>query len=95
MGQKSANKRAGAVRRANSQPFSWKAAVLFVITAAGLAWYFEHEKERMQKKRIAEANKTVGKPLVGGDFDLVDQNGKPFSHENLKGKFSLVSGIFH
>lgn len=77
--------------RAESQPFSWKALVLFVVTAGGLTWYFEHEKERMQKKRIAEANKAVGKPKVGGSFKLVDQDGKPFTEHDMKGRYSLVS----
>lgn len=73
-----------------SQPFSWKALVLFVATAGGLTWYFEHEKERMQKKRIAEANKAVGKPKVGGSFKLVDQDGQPFTEQDMKGRYSLV-----
>ncbi|KAL1856269.1 Cu-binding protein [Diaporthe australafricana] len=71
-------------------PFSLKALLLFVVTAGGLTWYFEHEKERMQKKRIAEANKTVGRPKVGGSFKLVDQDGKPFTDQNMKGRYSLV-----
>lgn len=65
--------------------------MLFVVTAGGLTWYFEHEKERMQKKRIAEANKAVGKPKVGGSFKLVDQDGKPFTEQDMKGRYSLVS----
>jgi protein SCO1 len=76
--------------RVELQPFSWKALVLFVVTAGGLTWYFEHEKERMQKKRIAEANKSVGKPKVGGSFKLVDQDGRPFTDEDMKGRYSLV-----
>lgn len=68
-----------------------KALVLFVVTAGGLTWYFEHEKERMQKKRIAEANKAVGKPKVGGSFRLVDQDGKAFTEKDMKGRYSLVS----
>ncbi|KAK7743886.1 Cu-binding protein [Cytospora paraplurivora] len=71
-------------------PFSVKALVLFVATAAGLTWYFEHEKGRMQKRRIAEANKAVGKPKVGGSFNLVDQDNKPFTEADLKGRYSLV-----
>ena len=41
--------------RYRTGPFSWKAGLLFVLTSAGLVWYFEHEKERMQRKRVAEA----------------------------------------
>lgn len=75
------------------QPFSWKAGILFVATCGGLVWYFEHEKERMQRKRIADAAKGVGRPKVGGPFELVDQNNKPFTSEMMKGKYSLVGFI--
>jgi protein SCO1/2 len=72
------------------QPFSWKAGLLFVLTGGGLLWYFEHEKQRMQRKRIAEANKGVGKPKVGGSFSLVDQNGNTVTDADLKGRYSLI-----
>ncbi|KAH7037465.1 protein sco1, partial [Microdochium trichocladiopsis] len=67
-----------------------KAGLLFVLTSGGLVWYFEHEKERMHRKRVAEATKGVGRPKVGGDFDLVDQDGKPFSSADMLGRYSLV-----
>ncbi|KAI1379152.1 SCO1 protein [Hypoxylon crocopeplum] len=76
--------------RYRTGPFSWKAGLLFVITSAGLVWYFEHEKERMQRKRIAEATKGIGRPKVGGDFELVDQDGRPFLSSDLKGRYSLI-----
>lgn len=44
----------------------------------------------MSRARIAEANKGIGKPLVGGDFHLTDHHGAEFTHENLKGKYALV-----
>ena len=53
-------------------------------------WYFEFEKGRMQRKRIAEASKGIGRPKVGGSFELVDQNGNAFTSEMMKGKHSLV-----
>lgn len=64
--------------------------MIFVAVGAGLVWYFEHEKERMQKKRIAEANKAIGKPKVGGAFKLVDHNGNPYTDSDMKGRYSLV-----
>ncbi|KAK3939416.1 SCO1/SenC-domain-containing protein [Diplogelasinospora grovesii] len=76
--------------RYRSGPFSWKAGLLFVVTGAGLLWYFEHEKERMQRKRVADATKGVGRPKVGGPFELVDQNGNTVTDRDLKGKYSLV-----
>lgn len=77
--------------RYRTGPFSWKAGLLFVLASGGLVWYFEHEKQRMHRKRIAEATKGVGRPKVGGDFELVDQEGRPFSSADLKGRYSLVS----
>lgn len=73
------------------QPFSWKAGLLFVLTGAGLVWYFENEKGRMQRKRIAESTKGVGRPKVGGPFELIDQNGNTVTDKDLKGRHSLVS----
>lgn len=47
----------------------------------------------MERKRVAEATKGVGRPKVGGPFQLVDQTGKPFTDQDMKGKYSLVSII--
>ncbi|EXK94347.1 hypothetical protein FOQG_04452 [Fusarium oxysporum f. sp. raphani 54005] len=76
--------------RYSNGPFSWKAGILFVGTCGLLVWYFEFEKARMQRKRIAEAAKGVGRPKVGGTFELIDQDGKTFTSEMMKGKHSLV-----
>lgn len=54
-------------------------------------YYFQSEKDRLARKRTREASKGVGKPRIGGPFELVDQDGQKFSSEDLKGKFSLVS----
>jgi protein SCO1/2 len=72
------------------QPFNITAAVLFVAAGAGLYFYFTYEKERMARKRIAEQTKGIGKPKVGGPFDLIDHNGNRFTSEDMKGKYALV-----
>lgn len=61
-----------------------------MITCGILVWYFEFEKERMQRQRVADASKGVGRPKVGGTFELIDQDGKPFTSEMMLGKHSLV-----
>nr|OQO27080.1 hypothetical protein B0A51_08336 [Rachicladosporium sp. CCFEE 5018] len=76
--------------RSKSGPFSWQAGLLFLLAGGGLTFYFRYEKARMSRARIAEANKGIGKPLVGGPFTLTDHNNKPFTNDNLKGKYSLV-----
>lgn len=55
--------------------------------------YFRYEKERLDRQRVVEAAKGVGKPKVGGPFELVDQEGKKFTEEDMKGGYSLVSEI--
>lgn len=67
-----------------------RAGVLFVLTGAGLLLYFEYEKGRMQRKRVAEAAKGVGRPKVGGPFALLDQDGNTLTDADLKGRYSLV-----
>ena len=76
--------------RNSTGPFSWKSALLFVITGAGMIVYFRVEKERLARKRIAEMSKGVGRPKVGGPFVLKDLDGKQFTDEDLKGKYSFV-----
>jgi len=44
----------------------------------------------MERKRIAEAAKGVGRPKVGGEFSLLDHKGRPFTDADLKGRYSLV-----
>ncbi|KAF2723587.1 SCO1 protein [Polychaeton citri CBS 116435] len=76
--------------RYKAGPFSWKAGIVFLLTGIGLTIYFRYEKARMARARVAEQNKSVGKPLVGGPFHLTDMDGHEFTEQNLKGKFSLV-----
>ena len=44
----------------------------------------------MERKRVAEAAKGVGRPKVGGPFNLLDQHGKEFTDGDMKGRYSLV-----
>jgi protein SCO1/2 len=76
--------------RQRTGPFSWKAALLFVLTGAGMIIYFRVEKARLERKRITEMSKGVGRPKVGGPFVLKDLEGKEFTAEDLKGKYSFV-----
>lgn len=46
----------------------------------------------MERKRVAEASKGVGRPKVGGRFELKDHEGRIFTDQDLKGRFTLVCG---
>lgn len=52
--------------------------------------YFQYEKARLERKRIVEMSKGVGRPKVGGPFTLTDLDGKTFTEADLIGKYSLV-----
>ena len=69
---------------------SWKAAVLMLVTGAGLYYFFSQEKQRLKVQQEAESNRGYGKPLVGGPFHLIDTEGKDFTDADLKGKFSIL-----
>lgn len=45
----------------------------------------------MERKRIAEAAKGIGRPKVGGQFELLDQDGRTFTDRDMRGKYALVS----
>ncbi|KAF7587144.1 Cu-binding protein [Aspergillus hancockii] len=76
--------------RNSTGPFSWKSALLFVLTGGAMIIYFRVEKERLARKRVAEMSKGVGRPKVGGPFVLKDLNGNQYTEEELKGKYSFV-----
>lgn len=72
------------------QPFSLRAAALFIGTGLALIAYFQYEKARLERKRIVEMSKGYGKPKVGGPFTLQDLEGKEFTEKELLGKYSIV-----
>jgi hypothetical protein len=45
----------------------------------------------MERKRITEMSKGVGKPKVGGPLNLIDHNGNERKDEDWRGKYMLVS----
>ncbi|TGZ85632.1 cytochrome c oxidase-like protein [Ascodesmis nigricans] len=76
--------------RYRSGPFSWKAGLLFIASGIGLTFYFQNEKARMQRQRVAEMSKGVGQPKVGGPLNLIDQNGIARTDEDFRGKYRLI-----
>ena len=55
-----------------------------------MVFYFREERARLERQKIAEQTKGMGRPKVGGPFELVDHNGNKFTSEDLKGKYALV-----
>lgn len=82
-------------------PFNVRAAGLFVATGIGLFLYFRSEKLAVEeRKRQETAQQKVGRPKIGGDFNLVMPvhsqtkkgaiEGRQVTQDDLKGSFSLI-----
>ncbi|SGZ49983.1 CIC11C00000002232 [Sungouiella intermedia] len=72
---------------------AWKAVVVLIVAGGAFTWWFSHEKEKLRIQREVESKRSMGKPLIGGNFTLVDTNNQPFTQENLKNdekKFSII-----
>ncbi|KAJ1649889.1 Cu-binding protein [Dispira simplex] len=72
-------------------PFSPLAAGVFLATGVLLYTYLRYEKARIEEeKEKAREDQTVGKPRIGGPFELIDHNGKTVSNQDFLGKFMLI-----
>ena len=67
-----------------------KAALLFLFAGFAMVFYFREERARLERQKIAEQTKGMGRPKVGGPFKLLDHNGHTYTSEDLKGKYALV-----
>ncbi|GAA6012337.1 hypothetical protein JCM8202_003290 [Rhodotorula sphaerocarpa] len=77
--------------RTQAGPFTLKAGALFVATGVGLWFYFQSEKDKVRERKRAEtAAARVGRPKIGGPFQLTDQDGNTFGDKDLLGKWSMV-----
>ncbi|KAI9346944.1 SCO1/SenC-domain-containing protein [Obelidium mucronatum] len=72
--------------------FGWKSVTAFVASSALLYGYFSYEKAKMAEVKAAAAQRdqSVGKPVIGGPFSLVDYNGIPVTDMDYRGKFMLL-----
>uniref|UniRef100_A0A8C8VQZ0 Synthesis of cytochrome C oxidase 1 n=1 Tax=Pelusios castaneus TaxID=367368 RepID=A0A8C8VQZ0_9SAUR len=71
-------------------PVTWKSvAVTFAIGGALLAAmkYYKKKKEEMLEK---EQKRSLGKPLLGGPFSLVDHHGQPRTDKDYLGQWVLI-----
>lgn len=71
----------------HATPISWPGVAAMVLAGSGLVFYFQYTKDN---RPTVEYDEPVGKPLLGGPFDLVDDDGKKVTSEDLKGKYLLL-----
>lgn len=72
---------------------TWRAVLVLIVAGGAFTWWFSSEKEKLRLQKEAEAKRGMGKPLIGGNFNLVDTENREFTQENLKNdkkKFNIV-----
>ncbi|AJP84707.1 putative thioredoxin peroxidase SCO2 [Saccharomyces cerevisiae] len=68
----------------------WKATIALLLLSGGTYAYLSRKRRLLETEKEADANRAYGSVALGGPFNLTDFNGKPFTEENLKGKFSIL-----
>lgn len=70
--------------------FSWKSFSIALGVGSvffGYTYYLKEKKKWLLEK---ERNRSIGKAAIGGRFDLIDQDGKRVTSEDLLGKWVLL-----
>ncbi|XP_048344366.1 protein SCO1 homolog, mitochondrial isoform X1 [Sphaerodactylus townsendi] len=71
-------------------PVTWKSLVITCAVGGGLLAvmkYFKKEKEDMLEK---ERKRSLGKPLLGGPFSLINHDGQPKTDRDYLGQWVLM-----
>ncbi|KFD54316.1 hypothetical protein M514_04858 [Trichuris suis] len=71
-------------------PVSWKNFAFSMTLGGLLLGYMFYLKAQKDKKIALKKKRAVGKFLIGGDWDLVDHNGKPTSSKDYRGQWLLI-----
>ncbi|KAI3994285.1 hypothetical protein MKX01_012542 [Papaver californicum] len=76
-------------------PVSWLSFFLLLVTGGGILYYYDQEKERRiegihKASTAVQQGPSAGKPDIGGEFKLVNQNGKYVTDKDFKGNWNLI-----
>ncbi|CAD7078733.1 unnamed protein product [Hermetia illucens] len=71
-------------------PISWKSLGVIAVGGAGLGAFMYYLKQAKEAARIKERRRMLGKASIGGEWELVDSNGKVRKSEEFRGKWLLI-----
>lgn len=70
---------------------SWKSLLLALFSGLGLLYFYNYEKRRLKQNSSSSTQITsYGRALIGGKFNLVNENGVGVSSSDLYGKYLLL-----
>ncbi|XP_063816866.1 protein SCO1 homolog, mitochondrial isoform X3 [Pseudophryne corroboree] len=71
-------------------PVSWKSLAITVALGGVLMAGMKYVKKEKEEKIEKEKNRSLGKPLLGGPFSLIDHNGLPKTDQHYLGQWILL-----
>ncbi|KAE8577328.1 hypothetical protein XENTR_v10004533 [Xenopus tropicalis] len=71
-------------------PVSWKSLALTVALGGALMAGMKYLKKEKEDKLEQERKRSLGKPLLGGPFSLIDHNGQPKTDKDYLGQWVLL-----
>ncbi|VWU49444.1 Cg3 protein [Hepatocystis sp. ex Piliocolobus tephrosceles] len=80
------------VPRNKSFFLTWKCFAFNLALSIPILYLYilQCEKSKEKKGISKTSSENIGKPLIGGPFTLIDQDGKVITNENFKKKFCLI-----
>ena len=67
-------------------PITWRNFLLAMTLGGSVTAVFKYMEIRLAEDKF----RNVGKAALGGPFELIDQDSKPYSDANLKGQWALL-----
>jgi len=71
-------------------PITWKLLIAIILGSAGFLGWFEYNKQKKLKTFLESKTQSVGKPMVGGPFNLIDENKTPVTEKSFAGKYVIL-----
>lgn len=71
--------------------YTWKSAIFTTFVCGAVIWYYDFLVSRKQEEsRAITTQDSVGKPKLGGPFELVDRQGKSVTEKDFLGQYLLI-----
>ena len=74
----------------NHSNFLTKTIIICGVIIAALSTYILLTNDLVDKPMAGQGGEIGNEALIGGAFNLTDQNGNQFTHEDLEGRVSLI-----
>jgi len=68
----------------------WGGVSTFAVAAGVILYIVEKSRQRVERKTITQRNVSIGKPAIGGPFELRTLDDKKVTNEDFKGKWVLI-----